>query len=88
MKISEKIKEKPWLGWVIYGATIFIVFLIGLLGSSIIERRTESNQIIQKVKPINDWEPRNEIWGENYPREFETYIETKDTSFASKHGGS
>lgn len=88
MKISEKIKEKPWLGWVIYGVTILVVFLIGLLGSSIIERRTESNQIIQNVKPINDWEPRNEIWGENYPREYETYLETKDTSFASKHGGS
>jgi nitrite reductase (cytochrome c-552) len=88
MKISEKIKEKPWLGWVLYGCTVILVFLIGLLGSSIIERRSESNQIIQNVKPINDWEPRNEVWGENYPREYETYLETKDTSFASKHGGS
>ncbi|MFA5010968.1 MAG: ammonia-forming cytochrome c nitrite reductase [Ignavibacteria bacterium] len=88
MKLAEKIKEKPWLGWILYGATILVVFLVGLLGSSIIERRTESNLIIQNVKPIKDWEPRNEIWGENYPREYETYVQTLDTSFASKHGGS
>ena len=33
MKLAERIKEKPWLGWVLYGATILIVFLVGLLGS-------------------------------------------------------
>lgn len=88
MKLSEKIKEKPWLGWVLYGATVILVFLIGLLGSTIIERRSESNQIIQNVKPIKDIEPKNEVWGENYPREYESYLLTKDTSFASKHGGS
>jgi nitrite reductase (cytochrome c-552) len=44
--------------------------------------------LVQTVKPINDPEPRNEVWGENYPREYETYLQTKDTNFASKHGGS
>lgn len=88
MSISDKIKQKPWLGWVLYGATVVVVFIIGLFGSSIIERRSESNLIIQNVKPISDWEPRNEVWGENYPREYQTYLQTKDTSFASKHGGS
>ena len=68
--------------------TCFVVFLLGVLGSSIIERRQESNQIVQNVKPISDWEPRNEKWGENYPREYETYLSTLDTSFASKHAGS
>ncbi len=88
MSISDKIKQKPWLGWVLYGSTVVVVFIIGLFGSSIIERRSESNLIIQNVKPISDWEPRNEVWGENYPREYQTYLQTKDTSFASKHGGS
>ena len=31
---------------------------------------------------------RNEKWGENYPLEYESYIKTLDTNFASKHGGS
>jgi nitrite reductase (cytochrome c-552) len=87
-KISELVKEKPWFGWILYIVTIFIVFLIGLLASNIIERRTEANLVQQVVTPINEWEPRNEIWGQNYPREFETYKSTLDTTFASKHGGS
>ncbi len=87
-KISDTIKERPWLGWVLYLVTIILVFLVGLFGSSILERRSESNILVQTVKPINDPEPRNDVWGENYPREFETYLQTKDTNFASKHAGS
>ena len=85
--ISEVIKNKPWLGWLLFFGTAVIVFLIGLFASSIIERRSES-ATLQMVKPINDWEPRNEVWGENYPREFETYLKTLETNYASKHGGS
>lgn len=87
-KISELIKEKPWFGWLLYFVTIVIVFLVGLLASNIIERRTEAKLVQQVVTPINEWEPRNEVWGQNYPREFETYKNTLDTTFASKHGGS
>lgn len=85
--IRQVIADKPWVGWVLYGVTILLVFLLGILGSSIIERRTEANNIFQNVKPIAEWEPRNEIWGENYPREYESYIATLDTNFASSHGG-
>lgn len=86
--VKEVVKKKPWIGWVIFFATIVVVFLAGLLGSSIIERRTEANLILQNVKPLSEWEPRNEVWGENYPREYETYIQTLDTNFRSKYGGS
>lgn len=85
--ISELTKNRPWLGWLLFFATAVVVFLVGLFASSIIERRSES-ATLQVVKPINDWEPRNEVWGENYPREFESYLKTLDTTFASKHGGS
>ena len=73
--ISELTKNKPWLGWLLFFATAVIVFLVGLFASSIIERRSEA-VTLQMVKPINDWEPRNEVWGENYPREFESYLKT------------
>ncbi len=84
--IQELTKNKPWLGWLLFGGTTVVVFIIGLLASSIVERRGESF-MLQQVKPIADWEPRNEVWGENYPREYETYMQTRDTTFASKHGG-
>lgn len=85
--ISEITKNKPWLGWLLFFATAVVVFLVGLFASSIIERRSET-ATLQMVKPIKAWEPRNEVWGENYPREFESYLKTLHTDFASKHGGS
>ncbi|MFA7418709.1 MAG: ammonia-forming cytochrome c nitrite reductase [Melioribacteraceae bacterium] len=85
--IQERIKEKPILGWVLFGVTVIVVFLLGLFASSIVERRNESFTL-QQVKPIADWEPRNEVWGENYPREYESYMKMADTTFASKYAGS
>ena len=87
-RLMDLVQQKPWLGWVIFGGTVVVVFLIGLFGASIMERRGEAQLAYQLVKPINEWEPRNEVWGENFPREYETYRSTADTSFASKHGGS
>ncbi len=82
------LQRKPWLTWVLFFLTALVVFLLGLFGASVMERRGESYQLLQPVKPIAEWEPRNEVWGENYPREFETYRATIDTTFASLHGGS
>jgi len=86
--IRDSIRSKPWLGWVLFAATVLIVFLVGLFGASIIERRSEEGTLFQLVKAIPEWEPRNSVWGENFPREYESYVSTRDTSFASKYGGS
>jgi nitrite reductase (cytochrome c-552) len=85
-RIIDIVQEKPWIGWTIFLATIVMVFLIGLFASSVMERRVEADLLVQ-VEPIADWEPRNEVWGDNYPREYETYVATADTNFLSKHGG-
>jgi len=82
------LQKKPYLAWVIFGVTVIIVFIIGLFSASIIERRSEAIQKFQVVREIAEWEPRNEVWGENFPREYERYIKTLDTTFASKYGGS
>jgi nitrite reductase (cytochrome c-552) len=86
--LSEIIKEKPGLAWIVFGVTVVVVFLAGLFATSIMERRSETVLLYQMTKPIADWEPRNEVWGENFPREYETYRSTLDTTFRSKHGGS
>ena len=85
---QTKFTQKPLFYWLLFIATAVVVFLIGLFGASVLERRSESYQLLQPVKPIADWEPSNAAWGENYPREYETYRATADTSFASPHGGS
>lgn len=85
--MKKKSKRKAWIYWVLFLATVVIVFILGLLASSITERRAEAIYLHQPKLKINDWEPRNEIWGENYPQEFETYYQTKDISFKSLYNG-
>ncbi len=85
---QTKFTQKPLFYWMLFIATAVVVFLIGLFGASVLERRSESYQLLQPVKPIADWEPSNAAWGENYPREYETYRATAETTFASLHGGS
>ncbi|SHJ39862.1 nitrite reductase (cytochrome c-552) [Tangfeifania diversioriginum] len=84
LKITEK---RPWLSWVLFFATIVVVFLLGLLASSIVERRMEATFVSVPQADIQSYEPRNEIWGENFPRQFQSYYNTADTSFRSKYGG-
>lgn len=86
--IREIVGDKPWLGWAFFAATIVVVFLLGLLAASIIQRRTEA---VFAYKPNIDypsWEPRNEVWGKVFPREYQSYSRTADTSFRSKYNGS
>ncbi len=85
--ITELIKEKPWMGWLIFAATIVFVFLLGLLASSIIERRAEAVFAYTPQVNYSPTEPRNELWGENFPRQFQSYYQTADTSFRSKYNG-
>jgi nitrite reductase (cytochrome c-552) len=61
--IREITERKPWLNWVIFFATVIIVFLLGMLASSVVERRSESQLYFQMVSPIPDWEPDNTVWG-------------------------
>lgn len=86
--LSEQISEKPWKAWVLFFVTIVIVFLLGLFASSIIERRSEALFAYAPNNNFEHFEPRNEKWGANFPREYETYMQTADTSFRSKYAGS
>lgn len=85
--IKQVITEKPWLGWVIFGVTVVVVFLFGLLASSIIERRAEAVFVNTPKIQLTDYEPRNEEWAKNYPREYQSYMQTADTSFVSLFNG-
>lgn len=87
-RIIDIIERKPWVGWVVFFATVAVVFLLGLLASSIMERRTEARLTYQQLTPLPEWEPRNEVWGQNFPREYERYKSTYESDFASRHGGS
>jgi len=86
--IPDLIRKNPLIGWGIFLLTVIVVFLLGLLGSSIMERKTEAKFAYQMVKPIGENESRNEVWGENFPRQFERYKSTAASDFVSRHDGS
>jgi nitrite reductase (cytochrome c-552) len=86
--IQDRLKEKPWLGWVIFLGTVVIVFLLGMLASSIIERRSEAIFAYTPAITFSQFEPRSARWGEIFPREYSSYKRTADTSFRSKYNGS
>ena len=80
-------KRKSWINWTLFGVTVVIVFLLGLLASSITERKAEKAYVYKPTVKLADWEPRNEVWGENFPRQFQSYYKTSDTTFRSKYNG-
>jgi len=79
--------RKPWINWLLFSVTVVVVFLLGLLASSITDRKAEEEHVYKPTVELSKWEPRNEVWGENFPRQFQSYYKTKDTSFKSKYNG-
>jgi len=86
--VQEILKEKPWVGWIIFVTTVAAVFLLGMLASSIVERRAEAIFAYTPQITFDQFEPRNEKWGELFPREYDTYMKTAETDFRSKYNGS
>lgn len=82
-------RQKSWQGWLLFGAVLVIVFLLGLFAASVTERRAEIRSIYANKKiDIEPGEAKSEVYGINYPREYDTWRETADTTFESRHNGS
>lgn len=89
MSSNDNRKMKPWVAWLLFFVTVGIVFLLGMLAASITQRRAEVVSILNNKKlNITGIESRNEIFAENYPREYESWIKTADTTFQSEFNGS
>ncbi len=81
-------KLKAWQGWLIYGGSLVVVFVLGLIVSSLMERRAEVASIFnnRRVK-MSGIVPQNELFKADFPREYETWKATQDTSFQSEFNG-
>lgn len=87
-KLSETIKRRPIIGWGIFAVVMVGVFMLGLLAASVTERRAEIATLFNNKKVvISGIESHNEVWGENYPGEYNTWKKTADMDFKSKHLG-
>ena len=77
-----------WIGWLFMLVVAVGIFIFGLLIASVMERRAESVKRVP-LHEIAQEEMDAAKWGLNYPRQYDSWSRTKDTSFVdSKYGGS
>lgn len=69
--------------WILFFATIVIVFLLAMLSYTIMDRKTEARFAYQPKVEIDGIEPRDSLWGLNYPRQYQSYRMTADTTYRS-----
>ena len=81
---------KKWQGWMLFGGSMLIVFVLGLICSSLLERRAEVASVcFNRRTPMTDSiVSQNEKFKEDFPREYETWAMTEDTTFKSMYNGS
>lgn len=81
---------KKWQGWMLFGGSMLIVFVLGLICSSLLERRAEVASVFNNRRtPMTDSiVSQNEKFKEDFPREYETWAMTEDTTFKSMYNGS
>lgn len=77
----------PWKGWGVFLTALVVTFVLGLLVSSILERRQESTQGPAMITPIKHLESDSAVWGKNFPREYESWLQTREGDTPTKYGG-
>ncbi len=76
-----------WAGAAVLVSAAGAVLVIGLLAVSIMERRWEAQRPTMVATPIAEWEPDNAVWGQSYPRQYESYLRTRIADTKTKFGG-
>ncbi|MFN3759052.1 MAG: ammonia-forming cytochrome c nitrite reductase [Algoriphagus aquaeductus] len=74
--------------WILFIGTAVAAFLLALLAVTIFERKSEAKFAYQPKVALEGIEPRDSVWGLNYPRQYQSYLKTQDTTFRSMYGTS
>jgi len=82
-------KQSKGLGWFVFFGAALGVLGLGILASTITERRSERSVArVQFNQPIGAFESDNAKWGVSFPREFNSWEQTKQDATLTKFGGS
>jgi nitrite reductase (cytochrome c-552) len=76
-----------WAGGVIVLLVAALVAVLGLLATSILERRWEAQQPILISQTIGQFESDNSVWGADYPREYDAYKKMAIDDTKTMYGG-
>lgn len=59
---------KSWQGWLLFGGSMVVVFVLGLCVSALMERRAELASVFNNRKTvIEEIEARNEVFKSDFP---------------------
>lgn len=84
---KDFIRRNPWAAWGLFIATAMAVALAGLLGVSIMERRVEMKSAVRQFQPVPEMETDSSVWGQQFPRQYDRYLQTREMDFLSREGG-
>lgn len=71
----------------LFALTVVATFAVLLLYQNIVTRKAEATQHVFRVVELDDNTVDPELWGKNYPRQYDSYKRTVDI-VRTKHGGS
>lgn len=82
-------KSSPALGWMVFFGCAVGVIAVGLLATSINDRRAQSiSGRVQFMTPVAENEGDNSKWGASFPREYNSWEATKQMNTLTKYAGS
>ena len=84
---SSCTQPPAWRGWALFLLAMAGTFALGALGMSILQRREEARPR-PPLREIAQWETDNAKWGENFPRQYDTYKQMARTDVHTRYGGS
>jgi nitrite reductase (cytochrome c-552) len=87
MNLCKAFTRQTAVYWVLFLGALGAVFVLGALSARYLQREAERRYVYKPTVEIRAFEPRNQIWGENFPKEYDSYTKTAETNFKSKHNG-
>jgi len=79
--------NERWIRWVVFFVCLVGVFVLGLATALVMERKGETKlaPVVSLDIPDNETDPA--VWGKVFPREYNRFLMTQDTTGPTKYGG-
>lgn len=75
--------------WLLFAGAVVLVLVLGWITTSLLERRaTTASLLVQRMTDLPSYEARNPLFATDFPREYDTWRRTADTTFSSEFNGS
>lgn len=90
MTTQEHEKKSPSRWWLIaaFAGGLVVMGLIAALLVNITTRKAEGEQYPLKIVEIAEGELDPAVWGKNFPRQYDSFMKTQDSTIVTPFGGS